>query len=189
MSTPLQGEEDRVHTGPRSAPSPTFRVRAATPADAEGVATLFVQCVGGSSEEHRHGFERELACSRADNLVLLAEVEDEIVGFARARHFEPPAPLSERTAPAGWYLLGVNVLPTHRRRGVGAELTRARLRWITERAGEAYYFTEEENHASIALHERLGFREVSRAVEYPGASVSASGRVLYRVELSGRVKG
>jgi ribosomal protein S18 acetylase RimI-like enzyme len=67
---------------------------------------------------------------------------------------------------------------------VGAELTRARLQWIAERADEAFYFTQEENHASIALHAPFGFREVSRAVEYPRALGPSSGRVLYRVELS-----
>ncbi len=121
--------------------------------------------------------------------MLVAEAEGEIIGFARVRHFESPAPPSENAAPTGWYLLGVNVLPAYRRHGVGTELTRARLRWIAERVGEAFYFTEEENHASIALHERFGFREVSRAVEYPGALSAASGRVLYRVELSGSAEG
>jgi ribosomal protein S18 acetylase RimI-like enzyme len=162
-----------------------FRIRPATLGDADGVAELFVQCVGGSHEEHRQGFLRELAHVRLDNLVLLAESAGQIIGFARARHFKPSAPLSETAAPGGWYLLGVEVLPTHRRQGLGAELTRERVRWIAERAGEAFYFTQEENHASIALHACFGFQEVSRAVEYPGALGSSLSRVLYRADLSG----
>lgn len=163
-----------------------FRTRTATVADGEGVAALFVRCVGGAAEEHRQGFEREMASDRAGNLVLVAEAEGSIIGFARARHFEPAAPSSMNGAPPGWYLLGVEVLPEHRRKGVGAELTRARLEWIAERADGAYYFTEQENRGSIALHERLGFQEVGRGVEYPGALGAAGSRVLFRVELSSR---
>jgi ribosomal protein S18 acetylase RimI-like enzyme len=185
----LVDENDLAHFSRPIASSETFRVRPATPTDAEGVATLFVQCVGGSREEHQQGFLGELAGERPDNLVLVAESAGQIIGFARVRRFEPPAPSSERTAPAGWYMLGVNVLPAHRRQGVGAELTRARLGWITERANEAFYFTEEDNHASTALHARFGFREVSRAAEYPGVSDPSGRRVLYRVELSSGDEG
>lgn len=184
----LVGENHPTHLDRLEGSSVPFRVRAATPTDVEGVAELFVQCVGGVREEHRQGFLRELAAARPDNLVLVAERAGQVIGVARARHFEPPAPSSESTAPAGWYLLGVNVLPSHRRQGVGAELTRERLRWIAERANEAFYFTQEENHASLALHARLGFREVSRAVEYPGALNPSSGRVLFRLELSSAIE-
>jgi ribosomal protein S18 acetylase RimI-like enzyme len=185
----LVDDHDPAHFGRPVGSSGTLEVRLATPTDAEGVAELFVQCVGGSSEEHRQGFLREIAAARSDNLVLVAQSAGQVIGVARARHFEPPAPSSESTAPAGWYLLGVNVLPSHRRQGVGAELTRERLRWIAERADEAFYFTQEENQASIALHARLGFREVSRAVEYPGALDPSSDRVLYRLELSSAGEG
>ncbi len=178
-------EEGRVRNGRSSAFSAALRVRPAIPADSEGVARLFVQCVGGQMDEHRLGFEQELRSARANNLVLVAEVEHEIIGFARARYFEPSAQSPENVAPPGWYLLGVNVAPAYRRRGVGAELTRARLRWIAERAGQAFYFTEEGNHASIALHARLGFEEIRRSGAYPGALPAESSRVLYRLDLSG----
>jgi aminoglycoside 6'-N-acetyltransferase I len=177
-------EQSQRLLGPCDASSSSFRVRGATPKDAEGVAALFVQCVGRTREDHRQGFLQELANGRADNLVLIAESAGQIIGFARARHFEPPAPASEKAAPAGWYLLGVDVLPANRRQGVAAELTRDRLRWIAERAGEAFYFTVEENHASKALHARFGFREVGRAVEYPGALGASGDRVLFRAEVS-----
>lgn len=189
MIMPFGDAKDPPSHRPATDASPALRVRPATAADAEGVAALSVQCSGGETEEHRQGFEREIAHADASNLVLVAEAGGEIIGFARARYFEPPADAPQHTAPAGWYLLGVNVLPSHRRSGVGAELTRARLDWIADRAVEAYYFTQEENHASIALHERFGFREVRRGVEFPRALQAASGRVLYRVEWSGRGGG
>jgi ribosomal protein S18 acetylase RimI-like enzyme len=62
--------------------------------------------------------------------------------------------------PAGWYLLGVVVHPKWRRRGIGAALTRERMRWVAQRATEIYYFTHRNNRASQALHERFGFVNV-----------------------------
>jgi ribosomal protein S18 acetylase RimI-like enzyme len=124
----------------------------------------------------------ELTIAGDDRLVVVAEAGDGIVGFARARRLEPVPAEAASDAPAGWYLLGVEVLPPHRRRGVGAELTRARLHWIAERADEAFYFTAAGNHASIALHGRFGFREVGRGLEIPGADPAGRGsRVLYRL--------
>jgi ribosomal protein S18 acetylase RimI-like enzyme len=159
----------------------TPRVRLATPADADGAAALFVEGQGGTHQEHREGFLREMGAARPNNLVLVAEEGGEVVGFGRARYVEPPADAPADAAPAGWYLLGVRVAAAHRRRGIGAALTQARLEWIARRADAAFYFTGAGNHASAALHARFGFVEVSRAFTFAGAS---NADVLYRAELS-----
>lgn len=64
--------------------------------------------------------------------------------------------------PAGCYLSGVLVAPVWRRRGIATELTRARLRWVFARTGEAFYVTGAENIASLHLHSALGFQEIKR---------------------------
>ena len=78
------------------------------------------------------------------------------------------------------------VAPALQRRGVGAELTRRRLQWIAERAGEAFYFVDAENRASRALHERFGFAELTRDFTYPGVTFPEGGGVLYRLDLTAR---
>jgi aminoglycoside 6'-N-acetyltransferase I len=49
-----------------------------------------------------------------------------------------------------------------RRRGIATALTRARLRWVFARAGEAFYVTGADNIASLYLHSGLGFQELKR---------------------------
>lgn len=161
-----------------------FRVRRASLADRDGVAALFVDQEGGALEEHQQGFERELTADRSDNLILVAEVAGRIVGFARARRFQHPPEVPGNVAPEGWYLLGVTVSPGFRRQGIGRELTRCRLAWIAERAAEVWFFTEVTNHASIALHERLGFVEVSRDFSFP-RRISSEPGILFRLSLGG----
>ena len=78
---------------------------------------------------------------------------------------EPDAPTD--IAPPGYYLMGLVVRPDHRRQGVGAALTRARIDWILKRADAAWYFANARNAASIALHEPFGFEEVMRSFFYP----------------------
>jgi aminoglycoside 6'-N-acetyltransferase I len=60
--------------------------------------------------------------------------------------------------PAGCYLSGVLVDPAWRRRGIATALTRARLRWVFARTGEAFHVAGADNMASLHLHAALGFR-------------------------------
>ncbi len=169
---------------PGTSAAETVRVRPASLADRAGVAALVLEQEGGTLEEHQRGFEGELTANRPDNLILVAESAGQIVGFARARRVQHPPEVPENLAPEGWYLLGVMVAPAFRRRGIGAELTRRRLAWIAERADEAWFFTEVSNRASIALHERCGFVEVSRDFSFPGRRFRKPG-LLFRLSLGG----
>ncbi len=185
-SPSVASDQDSAGLPPGSAE--IIRVRRASLADTDGVATLVMEQEGGTLEEHRQGFAGELTADRSDNLLLVAESDGHIVGFARARRFQHPPEVPENVAPEGWYLLGVIVSPAFRRRGIGAELTRCRLAWIAERAGDAWFFTEVENHASIALHERCGFVEVSRDFAFPRRRSSRPG-ILFRLSLRGAHQG
>jgi aminoglycoside 6'-N-acetyltransferase I len=49
-----------------------------------------------------------------------------------------------------------------RRRGLGDALTVARLGWVQQRANEVWYFANARNQASIDLHSKYGFVEVTR---------------------------
>jgi hypothetical protein len=76
----LVDESNQAHESERGGSS----CRPAAGADADGVAALFVKCVGGAVEEHQQGFEREMASERAGNLLLVAEAEGSVIGCARA---------------------------------------------------------------------------------------------------------
>jgi ribosomal protein S18 acetylase RimI-like enzyme len=80
--------------------------------------------------------------------------------------------------------MGLVITPAYRRRGIGAELTRRRLEWIAERAGEAFYFVNAQNRASIALHDEFQFEEVTREFTYPGVTFKGGAGIVYRKTLS-----
>ncbi|MFD4724829.1 GNAT family N-acetyltransferase [Streptomyces seoulensis] len=67
-----------------------------------------------------------------------------------------------REAPSGAYLGGIVVDPTRRRANVGTALTVARMRRVFGGPDEQlFYVANTRNRASIALHARLGFREIT----------------------------
>ena len=107
-----------------------------------------------------------------------------IVGYGRARLFEPSADAPADTAPRGYYLTGLFVDPRHRRRGIGEVLTTARLDWIAERAADAWFFANARNVTSIRLHERLGFEEATRHFSFPGLTFDGGEGILFRLQLS-----
>ena len=69
--------------------------------------------------------------------------------------------------------------PAFRRRGIGAALTQDRLEWLSGRASEAWFFTNARNTASVALHARFAFAEVSRAVEFHGTTFDGGVGILF----------
>ena len=87
----------------------------------------------------------------------MAVVDDEVAGWAAA------SPVSERCVYAGVVEHSVYVAPGHAGRGVGRVLLDALIA-STEAAGIWTIQTGifPENAASLALHERCGFRVVGR---------------------------
>lgn len=162
-------------------PVDDYVIRAATLADAERLVRFLPPRPDTSVERRLEAMRHDLRerVRRGELLILLAEHDGAVVGYARASHVVRPAPRTPADIPPGWYLLGVYVAPEHRRRGVARAFTERRLSWIAEQATEAFYFTRTFNDASLALHVAYGFREVARGVNAPGQPVSAD-RVLLK---------
>jgi aminoglycoside 6'-N-acetyltransferase I len=102
------------------------------------------------------GWERTLLRTAIDgtdqHARFVADAGSRVVGYGRAVYVDRP------TMPiAGWYLLGVVVHESWRRRGIGRALTTARLDWIAQHASVAYCPIHRLNRPSIAMHRQLGF--------------------------------
>jgi ribosomal protein S18 acetylase RimI-like enzyme len=152
-------------------------IRRAVPTDIEPCLTLAnreVELPTGLADDLRE----------ADRLLLVAEDARRIIGYGRTMHFRRAADAPADSVPTGYYLTGLVVDASCRRMGVGSELTRARLVWISGRATEAWYFANARNAASIALHAQLGFREVTREFSFPGLSFNGSEGILFRAGLT-----
>ena len=128
----------------------------------------------------REAFARDL--DDPERPVLVAALGGVIVGYGRAARFEPPDGAPANVAPPGYYLSGLLVDAAHRRRRLGHALTVARLQWIFERARVAYYFADVDNHASVMLHARLGFVELTRDFTFPEANLEPGEGILFRLE-------
>lgn len=111
------------------------------------------------------------------SVVVLAKVDGELAGYANVV-FLPEHP--DDGAPSGYYLAGVTVAVSWRRRGVGEALTRWRMAWAWQRAPEVWCFVSAQNRASLDLHEALGFAEVRRAASLQGTSFDGGEGLLLR---------
>lgn len=177
---PDRPERERLQAGEG------FAVRPVVEDDLDAVAAIIAEREGEVFEKWREISARILAeVEGGRTLFLVAESGLGILGYGRAAWFEPPGDSPEEAAPAGWYLTGVVVRPEARRRGVGEALTRERLAWISLRAEAAWYFANAQNRVTIALHERLGFEEVTRDFWFPGVQFRGGVGVLFRRDLSG----
>ncbi len=110
----------------------------------------------------------------------VAAKDDELLAFGRRMLFTPPSHAHDNCVPPGWYLMGLCVAPAHRRQGLGRQITDARLSALQTTTQQVYYFVNSLNQASIALHQKLGFKEIATDIWFPGVSFSAGGQgVLY----------
>jgi predicted N-acetyltransferase YhbS len=169
--------EPRATDAPREAAPSQIVYGSATPADADGIARLIALREGFTHAQAMERPLRFLHLPAETNWSAVARIDGMIVGFGRAGHVQVEG------APVGWYLNGVIVDERFRRRGIGLELTHRRLKWIGQHADEAYFFVNSLNLASIDLHARLGFQEIRRPFEFPGAHFSGGGvGVLFRAD-------
>lgn len=154
-------------------------VRPAMPEDVDGLARLICEREGRDFADEQARRSTELrSYPAADRLLLVAMVNGDLVAFGRAKfiksvQFAPGE--STGPVPEGWYLMGMIVDPAWRRRGIGEEITRCRLKWIAQFATEAFYFVNSLNRASIELHRNLGFELVQSNFHFPGAHFSGGG--------------
>ena len=157
-------------------------IRPAVAADCRRVAAIVRERDSVPLADARAHCERDVAGT--DRLLLVAMVGEEVAGFCACGSLAAAPAWPGQPRSRGWYLPGVVVRDRWRRHGIALELTRRRLEWIRERADEVYYFLERPNRASIDLHERLGFVEVTRDFAFPDASFEAGEGILFRVDLA-----
>ena len=159
-------------------------IRPAAVGDLEACAAIAAEREGEALEKWLGAFRRlHEASESGESCLLVAEVGSRVVGFGKAARFSPAADAPANSAPAGWYLSGVVVSPVWRRRGIAAQLTRARLSWIATRSDKAYYFANVRNQVSIDLHRGLGFVELTRDFHHPYAQFEGGVGVLFVCEL------
>ncbi|MGO9959560.1 MAG: N-acetyltransferase family protein [Solirubrobacteraceae bacterium] len=162
--------------------SPAVEVREADRDDVEGlIARAAVH--GQDPTFMRRAFGVDL--SRGDRLLLLASADGELAGYGRCARFEHGPDAPPDVAPEGYYMGGLLVASRWRRRGIAEALTRARMAWAFEHAPEVWYFTNARNTASLALHAKLGFVEVTRSFSYPTVSFDGGVGVLGRALRAG----
>src|SRR5258708_2599270 len=182
--------EPAVASSSRRPPPADLIIAQAVTEDEAGIARLMQQREGLSHDEACARAQRSIALPALTDLLLVARVGPNVAGYGRVHFATPQAPVftapgNGNSYPAGWYLMGVIVDPTMRRRGIGAALTCERLKWVAERADEAFYFASSLNRASIDLHHRFGFKEIRRGFQFPGVHFSGGGTgTLFRVRLT-----
>ncbi len=150
-------------------------VRPAEAADLDACAALASQRNGGEPDVWRSRLNVER--DDPERLLVVAEVDGRIAGHAGAGWLSFDPELADNVKP-GWYLTGILVDPAFRRGGVGAALVQARLDWLDTRTDCSWYFATAVNQASLALHSRFGFREVTRKFTVPGVDFTGGVGVL-----------
>ncbi len=141
---------------------PTGAVRAATAADAAACAELYAHYVRDTAIT----FETEpptpdqmaarIADYAASHAWLVLERDGELAGYAYAHRF------AERAAYAWSCETSIYVAPGARGNGTGRALYQALLPLLAERGfRRAFAGIALPNPASLAIHERFGFRQVA----------------------------
>ncbi len=161
----------------------TNRVRQAGARDVPAIARIHAEREGGDPTEAELRIRAEIEGTATGRpwRVFVAEADGSVVAYGRARcltHAEDDLP---EALPEGWYLTGVVVAAPFRRRGIGAALTEARLRWLRRRAEAVHYVANLANAASIDLHGRYGFEEITRDFEYPRAGLRRGAGAAFRL--------
>jgi GNAT superfamily N-acetyltransferase len=154
-------------------------IRAATLEDLNAAAEIAAERDGGAADRHRLAMMAFLGADRAQ--LFIAELAGDVVGFGKIAYLTAAA--DAHGIPEGWYLGGVVVRPSNRRRGVGRALTGGRIEWLRSRTHTVYYFASAQNEVTIDLHRPFGFVEVGRGIVVPGVSFTGGVGVLFRLDL------
>jgi ribosomal protein S18 acetylase RimI-like enzyme len=163
--------------------TPPVTIREPTIAELADCAAMIVSRTGGDPDARRERLAGYLADD--DHCLLVAVVDSEVAGFGQVMPFSAGLSAAD-IAPDGYYLIALFVAPSWRRRGIGEQLTRARMAWAARRADTIWYFANAANGATLDLHRRLGFVEVSRRFTFPGVTFAGGTGVLLRAALPGQ---
>jgi phosphinothricin acetyltransferase len=164
---PLFAETD---TAAHGRVDPSVTVRAARPADVDGIAA-----VAATRGQLADGFRTRVAGWTQDpgRTVLVAERDGAVAGWAVL------APWSGHDdVPDGWYVSALTVHPDRRRTGAGTRLLAGLLARADAEGSPARSVVNARNVPSLALHARHGFRESGRAATYAGISFDGGTGVL-----------
>lgn len=153
-------------------------VRPGLPEDVEQTGRLAAYREGEPTERWVGIHHRRV--SDEDNCLVVAELAGTVVGFGWASYLRPSEG-GGHGAPDGWYLSGVVVDESVRRRGLGLRLTQQRIDCILSHSDEVYYVVAASNRASRDLHATLGFEEVTRDIALPGVVFGAGDGILCRL--------
>ncbi len=138
-------------------------IREAKPADIAQWSAMRKALWPESEDDHVAEINQYFAGTSIDIVIAyLAEVDAEVVGFIELniRSFaegsrNPRVPYVE-----GWY-----IKPEYQGQGYGSQLMQQAEEWALGHGySELASDTEIDNHHSISLHKRLGFRETERTV-------------------------
>ena len=160
-----------------------LKIRPAVIEDISCLASIKHDREGGNYETHVKSFQEDILKANDKKLLVLAQIDEHIAGFARAGYFSPPVNSPANIAPKGWYLLGIIVSPEFRFCGVATQLTAFRLDFIAKYATKAYYFSNAKNLVSITLHKKFGFVEITRDFTFPGVTFTGGIGILFRASL------
>jgi ribosomal protein S18 acetylase RimI-like enzyme len=166
----------------RREPSRQVEVRPARDEDLEACARLIVSRTGGSAAERLERLQGDLR--NPDRYTAVACVDGQVIGYGAVIHHVLSPTDPPKTAPTGYYLVGLIVSPEWRRHGIGELLTEDRLRWTARRADAIYYFANLANGAILDLHQRFGFTELTRDFTFPKAPLEPGTGVLLRAPLT-----
>lgn len=118
-------------------------------------------------------FERGIAYSRRElrhyiwqrgSLTLVAEEQGKPIGFIIVR----------REAGRYGHVITIDVLPEHRRRGIGSRLMAEAESWLARRGARAVYLeAAADNLAAIDFYRKLGYVEAGRIAGYYRGSLDA----------------
>jgi len=102
------------------------------------------------------------------HLLLVAEAQDEVVGWCRLFPVDGPSERTESTEMARarerGLELGIGLLPAFRGQGLGRELVEGALRWVRAVALPAVHLTTRRDNArALGLFARCGFLEAGEA--------------------------
>jgi len=114
--------------------------------------------------------------ARHDAIHVVAEVHGQVVGTSAVMVWPEHA-----DSPKGWYVSGITVVPSWRRRRVGDRMLAFELASFDRAREPARSVINVINRASLDLHARHGFVEAARAAQFAGITFTGGmGLLLHR---------
>lgn len=161
-------------------------IRRAAVDDVDDLATVMASR-GGTVSDHAGSAARLIATAPVVLLSQRTHEEASIIGWSGAVRI----PLRPGGAPE-WMIAGLTVLPSWRRRGIGATLLRDVVAAISlqDPGSVVHSIVNARNKASLSLHARTGFEEAARGESFAGVAFDGGvGVLLSRIARWGNRRG